>query len=399
MLDRLPGAGTRWRTVALPVGLWMVGAIALHVLVAVAHQLPPLAGGVDYAAVPAPGLFRGWLSYDSARYLTIAEQGYSYVPGEQSSVGLWPAYPLLVRAVSVVVPSASVAGLLVTWLAGLGAAVLFWTWLGGRVGERGRRVALALLLVWPFAFYLYGTAYAEAFSLCATIGAFVLLERDRPVAAGLVGAVAAASRPAGPAIIVGLVALLLIRRGVVWRESADGDAGRGRRVRVDRRRLHLADYGVLLSVLGFGVWCLYLWRRFGDPFVFATVQEAWDQAPGLRTWLKLDIVDRLRAGEGISEGTMTHGLIIVAFVAAVPAVVRRFGWGYGLYTAVVVAVSLLGTATFLPAGRHMLAAFPVFAWAGDRLAERRRAPIYVVAASAIGLVVFTTMFARGRFVA
>ena len=53
----------------------------------------------------------------------------------------------------------------------------------------------------------------------------------------------------------------------------------------------------------------------------------------------------------------------------VPAVARRFGWGYAGYVLVVMGIPLLGTKDFMSCGRYLLAAFPVFAVVGLGLAE------------------------------
>ena len=52
-----------------------------------------------------------------------------------------------------------------------------------------------------------------------------------------------------------------------------------------------------------------------------------------------------------------------------------------------VAIPLVGTSDFQGMGRYLIGCFPVFAAAGDWLAEahRARAAIVIVAASAIGL--------------
>lgn len=116
-------------------------------------------------------------------------------------------------------------------------------------------LAVTLLLLYPFAWYLYGAVYADALLLVSALGALLLVEADRPVLAGLVGIVATAARPTGAAVIVGLVAIILDRRGVVnWNG--------GLRWRFDAsklRRLRWADAGVLLSAAGVVGYCAYLW--------------------------------------------------------------------------------------------------------------------------------------------
>lgn len=69
-----------------------------------------------------PRWLRGWAQWDSGWSATIADHGYDYVPGRQSTAAFFPAYPMLVRAVSVVVVGAFVAGFVVTLASGAAAA-------------------------------------------------------------------------------------------------------------------------------------------------------------------------------------------------------------------------------------------------------------------------------------
>src|SRR5215210_6696521 len=57
---------------------------------------------------------QGWAEWDSGWYSAIAQGGYGYIPGHQSTIAFFPSYPLLMRAVAVVVRNAYVAGILVT---------------------------------------------------------------------------------------------------------------------------------------------------------------------------------------------------------------------------------------------------------------------------------------------
>ena len=100
----------------------------------------------------------------------------------------------------------------------IGIAIGVW-----RLADRARKQQLtarsaalfaAALLLFPYAWYLYGAVYADALFVLCAIGAFYLVEKDRPVLAGLVAAVATATRPVGIAMVIGLVAVLDLFSGV-----------------------------------------------------------------------------------------------------------------------------------------------------------------------------------------
>ena len=351
------------------VVLWAVVALS------VAH--------LPWSSHPRPGYFpgqpwlEGWVHWDAGWYHSIAAKGYSYVPGRQSAVAFFPAYPLAMRAGRAVVGDSLLAGILVTLGAGLALAALLWSWLRERLPTPAAWTAMALFLLYPYAYYLYGAVYADALFLAAVVGAFVLLERGHPWWAGLLGALATAARPVGLVVVAGLVLRAVERRGGIrW-----GDAG------------------VLLSVGGLAAYCVYLANRFGDPFLFAEVEQYWGQGAGPRTWFKLEFLEGVtRFGDPPAwVAYVSHPVVTVAALALVPLVFRRFGWGYGVYCLLVVAPPALSTKDFFGMGRYVLAAFPCFAVAGELLVTRPRLRTAALALSGAALLVTTSLFARGSY--
>jgi hypothetical protein len=263
-----------------------------------------------------------------------------------------------------------------------GDAVLLHRFTRDRFGPSTARIAVAALLLYPYAWYLYGTGYSDALYLAAALGAFVLVESDHPVLAGLAGFVATAARPTGVALLAGLLVLAVARR------------------RRDGARWRPADAGVLLAAGGLASWCAYLWVQFGDPLAFLHAEGApgWDQPPGAHTWLKAAFWDMLGHGDrAFAARLAVQAILGLGFFAAVPWIVRRFGWGYGVFTFVAVGVPLVGTGDFQGIGRYLLAAFPVFALVAEPLARHPRAASAVLATSALSLVVLTSFFARGFY--
>ena len=334
---------------------------------------------------------QGWAQWDSGWYSAIAQGGYGYIPGRQSTIAFFPAYPLLMRAVALMVGNTYVAGIVVTLASGAAAVRLFFGWLSTRMTPPHAWAALSLMLLYPYAFFLYGAVYPTAFFVMTLLGAFVLLEHDHPWLAGMVGALATAARPTGVVLVVALAV-----RAVERRRELDGEpAGPG------RNRPIWWDAGVLLSGLGVAAFCLYQWRRFGDPFAFVTVQEAWGQESGVRTWLKLRFFEDLATLPDrkllASLSYLAHPALTVGALALVPKVFRRFGYGYGTYTLLIILLPALSTENFFGMGRYLLAAFPCFAVAGELLAERPRLAKVVYPVTALALVSLTVAYSQGHY--
>jgi hypothetical protein len=376
----------------VPVPLWQpvlaflaVAAVLYLVMGAVAPHLPEASGPKLAPPFTGPSWLRGWAQWDSGWYERIASSGYSFVHGEQSTVAFFPAYPLVMRVFDSLTGNTYVAGIIVTFVCGAGVAALLFLWLRDRLSPAAAWTALAAYLLFPYAFFLYGVVYADALFIAALLGAFLLLEADRPVLAGVVGAVATAARPVGIVLVAGLVVRALERRGALRP--------------FDLRRLRAADAGVLLSLLGLAAWCVYLWARFGDPLAFASAQSAWHQGAGPSTWLKFqffhDVTDLRSPGAWVLF--MAHPVLTVAAACFLPRVFRRFGVGYGVFAASLIGLSAISTKNFFGMARYLLAAFPVFAVAGELLVERTRLRQVALAVSALGLVVLTAVFGTGYY--
>jgi Gpi18-like mannosyltransferase len=329
---------------------------------------------------------QGWAQWDSGWYDAIATGGYGYIPDRQSTIAFFPSYPLAMRAVALVVRNAYVAGIVVTIASGAAAARLFFGWLRARMTRTQAWAALGALLLYPYAFFLYGAVYPTAFFVATLLGAFVLLEHDHPWLAGVVGALATAARPTGVVLAVGLAVRAFERR---------------RQLPPDERRPVWHEAGVLVSGLGLAVFCLYQWRRFDDPFAFMTVQSAWDQQGGLDTWLKVRFFEDLQELPDrnvlASLTYLAHPVVTLGALALVPRVFRRFGYGYGVYALLMILVPALSTKNFFGMARYVMAAFPCFAVAGELLAERPKLAKVVYPLAAAGLVLLTAAYSAGRY--
>ena len=173
---------------------------------------------------------------------------------------------------------------------------------------------------------------------------------------------------------------------------------------------------MLLAAGGLALWCLYLWRTWGNPLLFAETESApgWDQAAGFHTWLKIEWFNNLaqapqwlhdsiwrldvRGYSPWSQFLYTVGLtlqaaLVFGAIALIPRVLRRFGWGYAVYVLVVVGIPLLGSKDFQGTGRYMLAAFPCFLVVAEWLATRVRWRRTWFTVSVVLLVFWTSLFA------
>lgn len=336
--------------------------------------------------------FGGWARWDAEWYRTIVREGYVYYPDVQSSVAFWPSYPMMLKVLSWAFPTIYITGTVVTVVCGAISVLLLRRWAALFRSPAVAITAVVVLCVYPYSWYLYGAVYSDALFLATALGAFLLVERDRMFWAGVVGILATAGRPSG--LIVGVV---LVVRVIERRTAADG-VTRGW-ARFDPRAMTRADAPILLSWLGVGGWIVFQWVRFGDPLLFVKVESTWQQGAGPSTWLKFRIFEELanRPLEWSTIGHLVHGAIVIGALFLLPAVHRRFGWAYTLYSAGLVALPLLGTKDFLGAGRYMLGAFPIVVVLAELLVDRPRLRAVLVPVSFLALLGFSVAFGRGSY--
>ncbi len=355
------------------------------VLIALGAALPFRSGHtVSAADLPDEPLARGLSHWDGSWYAGIASDGYWLKPGQQSPVAFFPAYPLAIRAVAAVGVNRWVAGALVTLLCGLGALLLFFRW-ARLVAPEAAPLAVWLLALYPFAFYLYGVLYSDALFLLFAVAAFFSLERGRPGLAAVLGAVATLARPAAPAIVIGLLV-----RSIELRRK------RGEPLRV-------VDFVPALAGCGLLAYMIFLGLRFDDPLAFAHVQAApgWDNAPGWHTWLKVAWFETLfpRVAPIVAVRLGGHALVTLAALALVVPTWRRLGAGYGAYVLVAVGLPALSSHDFQGLGRYVIAAFPLFLTLALLLQPRPRLRRAWLMASGALLAALAAGFGAGGYIA
>jgi len=374
-MSRFGIRGTLARTAAVILGCCAIGSVAL--LVAGIHGT----GATTRAFAPLPFVDM-WIRWDAGWYQGIATDGYYFSRSEQSSVAYFPLYPMGLRALVWAGVNPFIAGIAFTVVCGLIAVCLFSLWARGFAGAEASARATWLLLLWPFAFFLYGAVYSDALFLVLAIGSFLCLERRSVGAATLLGALATATRPVAPALAIGL----LIRNLELSRRS-------GGRVRP-------RDLLPTLSLLGLAAYMIFLAQKFGDPFAFVKAQSAWNQEPGLSSLLKLGFFGRVFSTRAYGDLVLPlfHAAAAVAFLCLAIPTRRLLGTGYAVYVAAVIGVPLLSSRNFIGLGRYCLAAFPCFLTLALLLEHRPRARRAWTVVSAALLAVMVSQFAIARYV-
>jgi Gpi18-like mannosyltransferase len=338
------------------------------------------------AGLPQPGsgldlITEVLVSWDGKWYLEIVRGGYPRdVPPDityfqmEARAAFFPLYPTIVRAVDWILPAREVlAALLVNALLGLAAVLL--------VGVLARRLtadhevaarAMVLFAVFPGSFVL-SFAYAEATLIVFAALAMLALLDQRWWWAGLAGALAAASRPNGVAIVVAcaVACVLAIRRERAWSSIA----------------------APVIAATGFLGYQLFLWHHTGEAMVWFRVQsEAWEEGTSFGATAINNTLSFLTAPFSSPTDALTMASM-VALVAALWCLWKRpLPAPLTAYVIVVVVLMLL-PATVTARPRFLFTAvplvIPVAAWWPHR--DRLGWELVLVACGA-GLATLTALY-------
>jgi hypothetical protein len=397
------------RLVVFAVAVWVTMAGFIHRKV---PQSPSLSH--PFAGWPASNLldhvFSPMAKWDSQHYLAIAYDGYveahAGLPPAVDRPAFFPLFPGIVRVVSGFAASRGlvlIMAYVVSLACFLGALALLHRLTAIELGERYARPTLLLLSFFPTALF-FGIPYSESLFLLLAVGAFLAARQGEWEIAGLVLALASATRVPGLLLIVPVALIYL------YGPRADRDPAPARGLR-PRYPLRPEALWLLLAPLGLVAFSIYLNHALGDAMAWNHAQavfgrETVDPLTGI--WAPLREAGRA-IGNYASGGA--HGpndylnvmqplFVIFALVGGVAAL-RRLPVAYGAWILVSLVPSFVSQAPEDPlwsSPRFIVVLFPLFMWLAT-VCERRRATTTVVAVFAAGMAVFTAQFALWSFVA
>jgi hypothetical protein len=223
------------------------------------------------------------------------------------------------------------------------------------------------------------------------VASFFHIRRGDWIAAGVLGALASATRVTGVLLMVPFVYEYLAAR------------------RFDIRRTDWRVAGLVLIPCGLLAFMLYLHAVTGDALAFTHSQVGWQKVFTLRLWDGvLESVRQIVTVQPQASFFQAHNVLNLVlgllFLVGSAFAGRRLPRSYGLYMVTFWLVTLSSPA--LAAGypvplvsldRYILALFPVFMYVGWLGRSRRFHDAFLVLSTGI-LAVLTLLFVNGRWV-
>ncbi len=277
---------------------------------------------------------------DPGWYNGIAQFGYEKMPFSTTAQHNWaffPLFPMTWRLVSLVTREYELTGIaLAHVLFFLALVVVYKTIVAFGLDDAIARRTVFYLAIFPTSFF-FSFPMSESLFLLLTAGSLCCAKTNRWWLAGLLAALASATRPTGillwPALAI-----------IYWQSFG-------------RRWPRKEVLSLLLAPAGLLVFMLYLHRITGDALAFAHIQEAWGRRVGLFIWPLIDYLQHPWIA-------VSWDLRIMNFLAAAGALVcgllllkwRQWAFGYYVLASVIMTLSSL---LLIAQARYAIVLFPI----------------------------------------
>jgi len=367
-----------WRVFLLFVVFLAISTLTLH--------KDFLGGGlVNYLKNP---FFWSWLNFDGEHYVTIARVGY-----QPLTYFFFPFYPLVTRFFASLLggglTNIATSGLLVSNTSLLVALLGLWKLITLDYKEGIAKTTTILLILFPTSFY-FGAFYTEGLVLALIIWCFYSTRKGNWVLAGVLGAMATATRITAIALIPGILY-------EVWRYKKENP----------QKSLILPILSLIFIPAGLVIYMYYLYRVTGDPLEFFNNISIFGQQRSADIVILPQVFYRyiFKVLPNLTYSYFpvvftTYLEIITAFVFLVLGILSflKLRLSYALFFAVGYLIPPL-SGSFSSFPRYILILFPAFLLSALLLEGRSRlAKVAVYFILLVSLIVSCALFTRGYWV-
>lgn len=308
------------------------------------------------------------INWDAIWYLRIALEGYA----EARKCAFFPLMPVLSKLTSYIIPDIAWAGLLLSFILGLAAAVYFYNLARQEHGDRTAWISLALFLSAPTAVF-YTSMYTEPLFFLLAVASFYHMQRREWLAAALMAGLASATRNVGILLVIPLV----------WEYVLEA--------KENRRNIFPGIVPlVMLACSGLAAYMIYLQIVHKDALMFLHAAQTWTARSSLSCPF-LNIVNELKnipAMFSFRVNEIKSGLSFIYFIAALALAF----WGakktrYSFWLFLVLNIVILAIQPGLMSiSRYISVIFTVWLLAAMFISERKAGNIWAICAAAALLI-------------
>ncbi len=330
---------------------------------------------LGFSKLPHSDFFNGdfiqrFANWDGEHYLKIAQFGYK----EDLQYAFFPLYPLFIRVLNQVTQNYLISALLISVISSFFGIQILYKLIKLDFDKKLTEKVIYSIIFFPTSFYFL-TAYSEGLFFFLTVASFYFLRTNKIFLAALLAALSSATRITGLALAVALIAEIYLTVG-----------------------FNKKNWFVLLSPLGFLIYCVFLQNQTSDPFYFLSAEMHWQRQlsiPFVGLW------DTLRSltTPGFIQANFNSFLDLLFAIFGLGLALRSFRFlpiSLSVYAFVSILIPLL-TSTLMSIPRFLLPIFPIFILIS--LIKNKYWNFGYQIISLMLLAIFTVLFISGYWVA
>lgn len=308
-------------------------------------------------------------NWDGSHFLEIAESGYKIY----YQYAFFPLYPLLIKLVSYFTKDLLIAALLISISTSLAALIILEKLVRLYFDKETASHTIIYLLVFPTAFF-FTTVYSEGLFLLLSVLAFYAFKKKNNVLCLFATILASLTRLAAIAIIAALF-YEIVKKGI------------------DRK-----NWILLLSPVGFILYCLYLLWQTGDALAFISAESNWQRSLTIPFFSLIESIKKL-SSPAFFIFNMSTFFDLAAIVFGIGMILRSFRFLpriFSIYGLISILIPIM-TSNLMSAPRFLLPVFPIFILIAK--IKNKNVLFAYILFSIMLLAIFTILFLNGYWVA
>lgn len=337
-----------------------------------------------------------WANFDGVHYLTIAQKGYV----AEFTQAFFPLYPMLVGTIAPIIFNQFIlVGVVLSSIVFFAGVYVFQKLLQLDYEPKQTSWILLFLIMFPTSFY-FGAFYTEGLFFLLVIASLYMARKGNWLMAGVLGALASATRFAGIFLLPALVIEYIMQYGVF---NPRGSTPEVQHQTFPSPVQLLRAVPLLLIPIGLVCYMVYLKKTFGDPFLFFRSLQDFNTGRSESIvllpqviWRYLKIFATVNPASLLFFNAAYEFTVTVFFAALIVLSVKRVRLSYVLFSALVyISPTLTGTLTSMP--RYVLLCISAFIVLG--LLQSKVLKIAILSIFAVLLLVSVLLFVQGYWIA
>lgn len=335
-----------------------------------------------------PQFLFSFANFDGVHYLTIAEKGYL---GTALIPAFFPLYPLLISLFNKIFHNHLLTGLVLSQVFSLTSLVSFYYLVKMDYKEKVATTATIIFSIFLSSFYLK-SLYNEGLFLTLILSSLIAAKKDKNLLAGILGALASATRIVGIFILPALVINDYLKtQKINWKKI------------------------FLFSISSFGLlgYMFYLYKTFNDPLYFFHVQNEFGASRQTSLvlfpqviWRYLKILWTVRPFDlkyfaYLQEFLVSLWALYILIIASIKNFKKeiKMDWSYLIFAfGAYFLPTLTGNLSSMP--RYILVCFPIFIYLSEIWQKNKKKWLIILylTINLVLLIINTVLFIQGYWV-